>query len=155
MDRRSFVLKAATAATALPISALLFESALARADESTGWLDAPGTGGAIQFKPLWTDGQVDANGQPIGASGLLLKFAPNLPTPAHTHPEGEYAFIIAGEVSNEGLTDGQGVEVLGPRTYKAGEHGYAAPGTVHLKGLTGPEGATLFTFTPKPIVFIG
>ncbi len=133
MQRRDFLTKiGATAAVAMPFSTGLIESANANAQDCNGWIDVPNTNGKIQIKPLFHAGTADCS---------LFKLAANFPTRAHSHPQGEYSYIVQGSFS------------FASTVYTAGQYTYMEPGSSHPSGSAGSQGVVILVFVPAPVVY--
>ena len=75
------------------------------------------------------------------APTFLLKFAPGASYPEHSHPAGEEAFVLEGEVS------------FSARHLEAGDYLYTPPGGVH--SVRSETGCVLLFIVPEEVKILG
>ena len=105
-----------------------------------GWDDIPGFNGTLKRKMLWSE---------TGADGkcYLLRAEKEATIPAHSHPAGEFIYVIDGafEITQSPDTVPRNYSTT---EYSAGESVWIEPGSVHKSEIT-LTGTTVLVFTPK------
>lgn len=101
----------------------------------------------LDWTPLREDG-TDTTGLSVKvlrfdeASGrpptFLLRFEPGASYPHHSHPAGEEAYVLEGEVA------------FGERHLRAGDYLYTPPGGTH--GVHSPTGCVILFVVPEEVV---
>ncbi len=140
LNRRDF-LSTSIATSAMAIAFLPMARAMA-AEPTTGvgWDDIPGFGGTLKRKMLWNE---------TGGDGkcYLLRAEMEAIIPGHSHPAGEFIFVVDGSFE---ITQSNDVmpRVYQTTAYNAGDSIWIVPGAVHKSEIT-TTGATVLVFTPK------
>lgn len=113
-------------------------------DDYANWMVIPGSNGqTLRIKPLLDRFKE----MPAETSATLLRIEDGYVVPPHSHPEGEFNYVMAGTF----IQDSDKPEPE-QKVYQKGDYIWMPPGSVHGIAKAGKDGATVLSMKPKKAI---